>query len=572
MASLASIELGLPQTWLPDETLFSLCSRYHAASGNRLPSTTCRALFGHPTQGSAHDFPARLGDFLSVAGPALGTAESIVEDRTVLPLYLRFTNESLAEKVINAASLNSSGRLKFQLGLLTSRFRANHPLKACPACMAEDAIEHATAYWHREHQVPGVWLCRRHGCRLLASDLKATGVYRFHWVLPSSSQFPPPPPAPPSASAARLAYMTINAIAKPGLRLSPQSLRLAYRAALRNRGLLGHSGQYLRHAAAGRSYAAFVAPLMALEQLDGLPTSDDAAGTEIARLIGPVRSGIHPLRHLALAAWLFPTFDEFLEVHNTVAIQALEAEPYDAPTEPSFKVNGDDGRRRRFLDLIAARRSVSSAAREIGIDTTTGMVWAAASGIATPRRPKVMNDDLRAQLVTLLRKGVGKSDAAEYARVSLQTITTLLRTEVGLHQVWKQAVFANAQRRSRRKWERFTAANPLSGVKAARLAEPAAYAWLYRNDRDWLTARTDTMARVAREPCSRLDWDARDRQLADGVRQVALQLAEANAGHQIKLFQLYQKLPQLKAKLFKLDRLPLTRAAIFDVLGRFAHG
>jgi hypothetical protein len=57
------VEPGLPHAWLPDETLFSLCSRYHRASGNQLPTTTCKALFGHKLQGAAHDFPARLNHF-----------------------------------------------------------------------------------------------------------------------------------------------------------------------------------------------------------------------------------------------------------------------------------------------------------------------------------------------------------------------------------------------------------------------------------------------------------------------------------------------------------------------------
>lgn len=167
---LATIELGLPQSWLPDETLFSLCSRYHRASGQRLASTTCRLLFGHPNQGCAHDFPARLNHFLAVSGNTLGSVEHIVEHRTVLPLYLRFASTNQVNATLNAAALNSSGRLKFQLGLLTSRFRANHPLKACPYCMDEDMKAHSTPYWHREHQLPGVWVCLRHGRKLETSN------------------------------------------------------------------------------------------------------------------------------------------------------------------------------------------------------------------------------------------------------------------------------------------------------------------------------------------------------------------------------------------------------------------
>jgi hypothetical protein len=564
---LTLLEPGLPQSWLPDETLFSLCSRYHAASGNRLPSTTCQMLFGHKMQGSAHDFPARLGHFVAVSDGRLGNIHDIVEERSVLPLYMRFTTANLVENVLEAAGKSSAGSLKFQLGLLTSRFRANHPLKGCPVCMTENMRDHSTSFWHREHQMPGVWVCRLHGCRLLASDLKATGVSRFHWLLPTRSQFPVHDDSPPSVSAIRLAEMVIDLVSMRSLRLSPQVLCLTYRAVLRDRGLLAGSNQRLRHGDAGRSYAAFVAPLLSLQQLDGLPASVDGAAGEIARLVGPVRSGIHPLRHLALSAWLFRDSKELLEQYEAVGSLACAAlGPED--TIRDVHAVGNEDRRSQFFAHISAGASVTGAARHAGIDPTTGMAWAAAQGISTPRRAKHLKADIRMALIALLRSGASKAQAAESAKVSQTTITTVLRTEVGLHDAWKQAQFTNTQCSMRTKWECVITTNPLSGVKAARMSEPAIYAWLYRNDRDWLTAQTVAMVKAARNPQARVDWDKRDRNLADQVRRVALRLFEAKPDGRIKLFELYQQLPELKAKLFKLDRLPLTRAAIFDVLRR----
>ncbi len=117
-----------------------------------------------------------------------------------------------------------------------------------------------------------------------------------------------------------------------------------------------------------------------------------------------------------------------------------------------------------------------------------------------------------------------------------------------------------------------TAANPLSGIKAARMAEPAAYIWLYRNDHDWLTETTADMVRAVRVPPPRVDWDARDRQLADQVRKVALEMFETQAIRRIRLSQLYQRIPELKAKILRLDRMPLTRAAILAVVGQVRTG
>lgn len=76
------------------------------------------------------------------------------------------------------------------------------------------------------------------------------------------------------------------------------------------------------------------------------------------------------------------------------------------------------------------------------------------------------------------------------------------------------------------------------------------------------------MERVARSPQARVDWDQRDQQLSEQVRRVALELHETEPDRRIKLFQIYQRLPELKAKLFKMDRLPLTRSALYAVLGK----
>ncbi|MDM4766670.1 TnsD family Tn7-like transposition protein [Pelomonas sp. SE-A7] len=564
MATLDSFQPGLPQRWLPDETLFSLCSRYHVASGNKLPSTTCRQLFGHPRQGCAHDFPARLDHFLSVAGDALGTAASIVEEHTLLPLYLRFASPEMVDATSSAAAQSSSGRLKFQLGLLTSRFRANHPLKACRACMQEDTLQHITPYWHREHQLPGVWICSRHGGWLQSSDLKATGISRFGWLLPTPSQFLPAPSAPPPPSVTQLARMVAGLVAKPGLLLSAHLIGQTFRAALGNRGLLAGAAQRLRRVAAGEAYAEFLRPLLDLEQMGQLPASSDEAYAEIARQISARSASVHPLRRLALAAWLFDDLEDLLARMETTSGSTGTA----APAPESTAQLQDDPRRARLVDLINSGSSTSAAAKEVGIDTTTGMVWAAAAGLATPRRPKLLKGDLRGCLIALLRKGVAKEEAAAYGEVSLQTVTTLLRTEVGLHETWRQAGFENARHRNRNVWTQTTAANPLSGVKAARMAEPAAYAWLYRNDRDWLAENTAKMARPIRVPQARVDWDSRDRQFAHQVRQVALEMFEMQGVRHLRLPQLYQRIPELKAKILRLDRMPLTRAAIFAVVGR----
>lgn len=434
--------------------------------------------------------------------------------------------------------------------------------------MIEDAQVHTTAYWHWSHQLPGVWVCLHHRLWLVASDLKATGVRRFHWILPFQAQFPPGDESVPPDQAFALAKMVVGLASREMLSLDPQALTRTYRQALGARGLLSSPGHRLRHYEAGQRYAAFLQPLPRFEQLGGLPRSSEAAAGEIARLIGTARSGIHPLRHLMLSTWLLGSVEEFLSMYAKVNQPSEVSQAAQASTHSTPASNVVDERKHRLAALLQLGLSVSRASREIGVDTNTGMAWAASQGIATPRRPKLLAPEVRKILIRLLSRGAPKDRAASAGNVSVQTITNLLRSEVGLHEAWKEAQFQSAKRRCRRRWTRCISSNPHSGVKAARLTEPAVYAWLYRNDRDWLTTQSLAMERLARSPQARVDWDARDRRLSDQVRRIALELHEAEPDRRIKLFKIYQRLPELKAKLFKLDRLPLTRSVLYAVLGK----
>lgn len=168
--------------WLPDETVFSWAGRYHRLAGHRLSEKTCLALFGDRRHGSQHDLPDRLGSLSQKAAP-LGAPETLVLERTLLRYYLVARPREEVVAAINSLIEPTPGVLKFRLGILTSRFRADHPLKACPRCITADEDRWGIAYWHLTHQYPGAWTCAKHGSPLQMATIKANGVDRFGWTL-----------------------------------------------------------------------------------------------------------------------------------------------------------------------------------------------------------------------------------------------------------------------------------------------------------------------------------------------------------------------------------------------------
>lgn len=134
-------------SWLPDETFFSLVSRYHQLWGHGTSAQTCQLIFGSARAGTHHDLPNSLGAFALRTNALLGEGDYIARERTLLKFYAAFAPPSEAENAVACMSSASVAHLKLRLGILTSRFRANHPLKACPQCMEQDLRETGWTYW-----------------------------------------------------------------------------------------------------------------------------------------------------------------------------------------------------------------------------------------------------------------------------------------------------------------------------------------------------------------------------------------------------------------------------------------
>lgn len=500
----------------------------------------------------------------------MGSAVETCRDRTLLRFYLPFIDQAEINYAVSAMRGLSVNHLKFRLGLLTSRFRANHPLKACPTCMHEDLTEHGWVYWHVVHQYPGVWLCPKHGAPLRASLLKSTGVERFLWILPAEANLVDSCPIidlDKGEALLRLASLTSDLVESPGgdCWLRADCVQATLRKRFQEHGWLTAAGN-IRLKAASADYLQHCSKLRVTEELSGLPSSLEEAKVQLGRLIRPLSSGVHPIRLLTAIDWLFSSADDFRELHLAAQIDD-HIQIGDDTGHSAAESGGELARRAKLHSLMNSGVSARAASRELGIDVSTAMVWAASEGIRVQRRPKALKPQVRASLIRCLRNGLDKKAAADRHGISIETVTRLLHSEIGLHAAWKSAKTAASQRIARDAWVKLLQNTPGGGVKMLRAMEPAAYAWLYRNDRTWLTNHTPVKAislmNLRRSP---VRWDERDSSLCTEVEVAVERLVKP--GRRLKLWQIYQAVPRLKPKLSVLHQLPLTQQAIERALGR----
>lgn len=554
--------------WLPDETLFSLCSRHHRLWGHRLSSRSTQLMFGGHRSGTLHDIPGALNEFADRTHGRFGEPADIARDRTLLHFYRPFTQAAQIAQAVRVMGGSSVTGLKFQMGILTSRFRANHPLKACPSCMHSDMAEHGWSHWRLVHQFPGVWTCPTHGSPLSVCRFKSNGVERFLWRLPEVEDLDVgwTESAGVTQSMVKLSQLAadLTMCPVPDGALRPESVQGPLQVRMRENGWITANGR-LRLEASSASFLAHCSRLRGVPELRSLPSTVEEAKGQLGRFIRPLRSGTHPLRTLVMVSWLFDDAADFLRLHGANAV--LEAPR--AADESSTDDSSSSARVDELVTLLRAGHSARAAASALGIDVATAMTWAARADIAVDRRPKVLKGPLRTSLLQSLADGADKAIVAERHGVSVVTVTRILHSEVGLHAKWKARRQEVAREAARDAWQGLVAGHPTVGVKLLRAMNPAAYAWLYRNDREWLSERSPKPeGGTSMHRGSSVRWDERDLVLSAAVAQAALKLAATPGRRPLKLWQLYQEVPELKPKLAVLHRLPLTQRAIGKAIGR----
>lgn len=346
----------------------------------------------------------------------------------------------------------------------------------------------------------------------------------------------------------------------------------AYRVELAQRGWLTESGS-LRLAIIAESFFEYSLMLRFVPELEALPSTIEESKAQIGRLLRFMRSGTHPLRHILIIDWLFGNAGSFLNLYRSLS-EGVES-VNDEMRDHIVGAHKDEKARALSEKMIQLMKieglSARATAKRLGIDTSTVIAWAAQHGIEISRRPKILKPDRRHLLIADLRKGMDKAVAAQNHGISVVTVTKMLLSEIGLHDAWLKARQKVTQSKNRKAWGKLLAEYGGLGTKIMRSMHPAVYAWLYRNDRAWLQENLPARrldAQLKDKP--RVAWDQRDLKLSAMVEAAVLEISSASGPSKIQLWQLYQRVPELKAKLSVLERLPLTRRVIERALGRRA--
>ncbi|MEO4014121.1 TnsD family Tn7-like transposition protein [Pseudomonas rossensis] len=433
----------------PDETLHSLLSRYVRLSGLGSWAAVFDAAQGDGSFARDLPFPCHLVDLVQAlpSGANLGL-DSIIARHTQLPYYQPFlTEHQLVNAQLQMAYQGGIG-LKLKLGLIASRLEITSRTRFCPTCLTTDVSDYGTAYWHRVHQLPGVWICPHDQSSLMAVD--------HHWLARGPRKLYLPQDEDIQAHALPLQVTdrqrrSLLAISQNSLRVlqanaPPQSVSLIREIFLRGAielGLASTSGR-LRLGQLGRHLGSYLETfpasgefLILRETLDSLPAC------WVTKILRKPRGTHHPLKYLMLASAFGLDLSSVLRangVPSCIPPRCLKKAPCTEGLHAS--VTKDSARQSTQSPHVSKR--------------TEQAVWERA--------------------IT----GSGTEEIARATRLSVATVYRSIRAVSGGPERWKQLKFVRV-RETRR--ERFA-----SHYLTSLAHECQDYSWLYRNDLHWLKA------------------------------------------------------------------------------------
>jgi hypothetical protein len=284
--------------------------------------------------------------------------------------------------------------------------------------------------------------------------------------------------------------------------------------------------------------------------------------SSISRLLG-ARGLTHPNRYIAWVSWYFGDWASFVagyEQTGAVLSQDITA------------VSATRPRAGESFTLIPDQQAVETGmSQPIEPECASLDAHAAAASAlqGIRRKPKKLKYGLRDQLIADLRAGKDKVSVAHTFGVAIVTVTRVLLEEPGLAEAWHRVRFERARQKARKDWLRRLVGSRGLNAKVLRRLSPASYAWLYRNDRDWLKEVTQSSIEKSRRVNhAERRIEASDANLALRVQRTAATLAERTDNSTVTVNDLLYWLPELGNRISEFHKWPLTAQVLNKLFGK----
>ncbi|MFD1173949.1 TnsD family transposase [Oceanobacillus picturae] len=550
----------------PDELLYSVIARFHLRSGNQFWKHTLEDLFGKRTNTASAFLPSGIQALVECLPKNTTIYEkTLIEKHTMFPFYTAFLPEEKANSIYKAMLSDDGKAIYMQAGIMASSIVQNKHFKYCSACFKEDLHQYGELYWHREHQLPGKLVCLKHGIWLEDSDVSINHSNKHSYILPTSNNCD---------------FMKASSV--DGNVLKQYKPFLSQAKALLNGGFKYISFSYLTDFYRKQSIEAGFSTLNgrvyqkrllnAFQQyysddfLQNINVGLESTELWLASITRKHRKSFHPYHHFLLLNFLG------LSVNDVFRETSLEVEPFGKPKWPCLNIVCPNYKKDVIQEVSI--RSCERTKQPIGKFSCKHCEFAYTRKGQDRneedrfRYTRIMNFGFlwKKELSALLEEKLSYREIARRLYVDPNTVIKYANADVGETKTTELSSEnkVGSVEEHRQVWSQMQQDNPTLSKTELRKLKPGTYAFLYRNDKEWLNYNSPKF-RKSKNENKRVDWEKRDQEILDKVKKATREIKQKNGKPKRITVKSIADLIGERALLEQhLDNMPRTRAFIDD--------
>lgn len=572
----------------PDELFYSLCARFSERMQYPNGRSVVVELFGSASAIACVSLPSHLDHLVAQMPPHSSySTDGIVDNHTLLPLFAPFLPLERQDRLRRDMRGDSGSALHMRAGIMASRVPLPEWLRYCPQCVEDDRRRSGECYWHRIHQASGVELCPMHKLWLQNSQVRTSNAktqYEFVSAERSIQEMPLYQHDKDASLFEPLFALTLDIqwlLAQHHLSQKLRYLQRRYSKRLAHLGISTYRGRVDRDVLLSRFKTRYTSDILSLLHCE---LDENIEDCWLVRLVHKSENTQHPLYHLLLIHSLELTAESFFQLSvddkpfgngpwpclNPTCRHHLQQSVDACHITYSPNVSGRPigtfsctcgfTYQRTGPDTSAEDRLKMSKVKAFGYvwETKLSRLWE--DETASLRQ---MALQLKVDPLTIKRHAsrLGLPFPRPVARTCCLDAVRMLRSPI------EQVIETDTLEECRRKWMNALVEYQNMGVKFLRSKFPNIYRWLYRHDLAWLKTHLPPKKQKSRSYSSRIDWQERDKYLAEQVELSARRLKErVGRPVQTTISAIGKDIGQLALIQQHISRLPKTSRLLEDVV------
>ncbi|MGE7944840.1 TnsD family transposase [Lysinibacillus xylanilyticus] len=511
----------------PDELLYSVLARYHVRSGNVSPKMTTEELFGKRTVRAVWDLPANLNTLQSKTGD-YWTAEQLIFNYTMYPYYAAFLLPQQAKQVMQSMMGNKGSTIHTRIGVAASNVKLKKNYWVCSDCIKEDMAAYGETYWHRTHQCPGVFICPKHEVLLEETVVSAKAFNQHEYII-----------ATPMVEKSKvnlkgfqkeeiqmlkqIAKATDSLLNNRNLQTTDNTLRGKYLVLLKQMGYASPNGFVKRD----KIYPSFKAKFSKhfLELLQSNVEFKEADW--LTMIFQKHRKSFHPIRHLLVMLFLDTDLNHLFDINkyqpfgkapwlclNVACPNFRKPVVTDLTITIDYDTRKPVGTFRCDCGFVYSRRGPDQTREDrirIGRIKEYGHIWRGRLSDLVTEGKKLM--EISREL---------NSDRATIKKYAAELELTVPWKSPRNEKKHNDVPFEDYEKQlteRKNKWLELQKLYPEKSKTELRKIAPDVYAYLYRNDREWLQSFSPVKTKK-QTPNRRVNWEKRDEEMLKTIMKV----------------------------------------------------